>query len=75
VAPGRVSCCTHWIATLFSCTWIIADPVSHVHSKQYQCKMADIVDALTRQGELQCFSKEFSYDRHSLSNVKVEKVC
>jgi hypothetical protein len=34
VAPGRVSCFTHRIATLFSCTWIIAAPVSHMHSKQ-----------------------------------------
>jgi hypothetical protein len=75
VSPGRVSWFIHWITTLSSSIWIIGAPDSHVHLKQWQCRIADVVDERTRQGELRCFSKEFSRDRHTASNAKVEKVC
>jgi hypothetical protein len=47
-APGRVSCLTDWMATMFSSTWMISVPDSQMRSTQQQRKTADVVDVCTR---------------------------
>ena len=40
---------THRVATLSISTTIICAPGSHVRSTRQQCKIADVMDKLTRQ--------------------------